>query len=206
MSSYKLIVKFDKDALNAIYASGERLAITKEVTGNKGKSVIWVSTLPFEVNTIEWEEDYFLYSSRQETQSGAIITKLSEEQAVDNVLYQFENAVFQNAKADDCVNKNEYGVRNEMNMYPYLSFGLAQPVRVNDELQMGNPINVITLPYNHTAVMAPKEKLKVFLAADVDNGVVTTREFSNAIEVAYEGSVSEQTITYDYANGIFIPA
>lgn len=206
MSNYKLIVKFTKDALNAIYTSGERLAITKEVAGNKGKSVTWVSTLPFEVNTIEWEEEYLLYSSRQETQSGAYISKLSEEQAVSGVLYQFENAVFQNAKAADCVGKNEYGVRNEMNMYPYLSFGLAQPVRVNDELQMGNPINAVTLPFNHAAVMAPRERLKVFLAADVDNGVVITREFSNAIDVEYEGSVSEKTIVYDEVNGIFIPA
>lgn len=206
MSSYRLIVKFPKEALNAIYAAGEMLAITKEVAGNKGKSVTWVATSPFEVNTIEWEEEYLLYSSRQETQSGARISKLSEEQAVSAILYQFENAVFQNAKAADEVGKNEYGVQNAMDMYPYLSFGLAQPVRVNDELQMGNPINAITLPYNHIAVMSPKERVKIFLAANVDNGVVITKEFSNAIEIEYEGSVSERTIEYDCQKGIFIPA
>ncbi len=206
MSKYKVEIKFATDALKAIYAAGERLAITKEVTGNKGKSVTWVSTLPFENNVIEWEEDYLLYASRQEVQAGAMISKLSEEVGVCGAMYSFESGIFQNARAVECVGKNEYGLQNGMDMYPHLSFGLAQPVRVNDELQMGNPINVLTVPYNHMAVMSPKEKIKVFLAADLDNGVVISREFSNALEVEYVGNETEKTVVYDQKSGMFIPA
>lgn len=206
MSKYKLVVKLTVDALKAAYAAGEKLAITKEVTGNKGKSVTWVSTLPFETNVIEWEETYMLYASRQETQAGAVISKISEETAICGAMYSFESGFFQNAHSVDCVGKNEYGLQNCMDMYPYLSFGLAQPVRVNDELQMGNPINVVTVPYNHMAVMSPKEKIKVFLAADLDNGVVLTREFSNALEVEYVGNDAEKTVVYDFKSGMFIPA
>lgn len=71
---------------------------------------------------------------------------------------------------------------------------------------MGNPINVLTVPYNHMAVMSPKEKIKVFLAADLDNGVVISREFSNALEVEYVGNETEKTVVYDQKSGMFIPA
>lgn len=147
-----------------------------------------------------------LYASRQESEAGAVISKLSEETAICNAMYSFESGIFQDAHSADCVGKNEYGLQNGMDMYPYLSFGLAQPVRVNDELQMGNPINVVTVPYNHMVVMSPKEKIKIFLAADLDNGVVLTREFSNALEVEYVGNDTEKTVAYDFKNGMFIPA
>lgn len=206
MSKYKVTIKFTPKALKAIYAAGERLALTKEVVGNKGKSVTWVSTLPFESNVIEWEEDYLLYASRQETQAGAVISKLSEESAICGTMYSFEDGIFENAHTAECVGKNEYGLQNCMDMYPYLSFGLAQPVRVNDEFQAGNPINVLTVPYNHMAVMSPREKIKIFLAADLDNGVVISREFSNSLEVEYIGTDTEKTVVYDYESGMFVPA
>lgn len=206
MFMYKLIVKFAGDALKTIYEAGEKLVITKEVAGNKGKSVTWVSTSPFENNVIEWSEDYLLYASRQETQGGAIINKLSETSAIAGTLSTFRNGTFQDTRSADCVGKNEYGVQNSMNIYPSLCVGIAQPVIVNDELQMGNPINALTLPYNHIAVMSPRETVRISLAANVDNGVVITKEFSNSIVAEYSGEDTEKTIVYDYEQGIFVPA
>lgn len=205
MSKYKLNVQFTEDALKVIYASGEKLALTKEVSGDKGTSVIWVSTAPFENNSIEWEKDCLLYSSRQEIQNGATINKLSETEAITGILYDFDSAIFQNAQAASCVGRNEYGVHNDMDDYSALTFGLAQAVMVNGQKKQGNPINAITLPYNHTAVMSPIEKVKVFLGASTDDGVVITREFSNAIEVEFRGDETEKTVTYDFAKGMFIP-
>lgn len=205
MSKYKLNINFTEEALKVIYSANQRVALTKAVQGNVGKSVIWVATLPFERNMIEWEENYMLYSSREEAQNGASIKKLSDTTAIDNVVYEFDSAIFQNAKPSDCVSANEYAVHNAMDSYECLTFGLAQEVKVNGQTKEGNPINALTLPYNHTAVMAPVEKVRVFLANSVDDGIVMSKQFSNAIEVEFRGSETEKTITYDCEKGMFIP-
>ena len=205
MSKYKLNVKFTDEALRVIYASGEKLSLTKEVSGDKGKSVIWVATSPFKSNSIEWEQNFLIYSSRQEVQNGATIKKLSDAEAMTGVLYEFEDAIFQNAHADGCVGKNEYGIHNGMEEYSALTFGLAQAVTVNGETQEGNPVNAISIPYNRNCVMSPVEKVKVFLGGHTDNGVVVTKEFSNAICVEFRGNETEKTITYDCVKGMFIP-
>lgn len=206
MSSYKLNINFTEEALKVIYAAHQKLALTKAVAGNMGKSVVWVSTLPFARNAIEWKENYMLYSSMEEVQNGANIKKLSDAAAIDNVVYDFQSAVFQNAKSSDCVSANEYAVHNAMDQYDSLTFGLAQEVKVNGQTKEGNPINALTLPYNHTAVMSPVEKVKIFLANSVDDGIVLSRQFSNAIEVEFRGNETEKTITYDCEKGMFIPA
>lgn len=205
MSHYKLNVDFSDAALQSIYGAGMKLAVVKTVEGNSGSPVIWVSTLPFENNTIEWDEEYQLYSSRQEAMHGATISKLSETLGITNLCFDFRDAVFGKAHSDDRVGENEYGIRNAMNAYPSLTFGLAEAVRVNGELQKGKPINAVSVLYNHQAVMAPIEKVQVFLTNDIDDGVVHTREFSNAIEVVYEGNDIEKSIRYDEVKGIFVP-
>lgn len=206
MSSYKLNINFTEEALKVIYAAHQKLALTKAVAGNTGKSVVWVSTLPFARNVIEWKENYMLYSSMEEVQNGANIKKLSDATAIDNVVYDFSSAVFQNAKSSECVSVNEYAVHNAMAQYDSLTFGLAQEVKVNGQTKEGNPINALTLPYNHTAVMSPVEKVKIFLANSVDDGIVLSKQFSNAIEVEFRGNETEKTITYDCEKGMFIPA
>lgn len=206
MSSYKLNINFTEEALKIIYAAHQKLALTKAVAGNMGKSVIWVATLPFERNAIEWKQNYMLYSSREEVQNGANIKKLSDTTAIDNVVYDFSSAIFQNAKPSECVGVNEYAVHNAMDHYESLTFGLAQEVTVNGQTREGNPINALTLPYNHTAVMAPVEKVRIFLANSVDDGIVMSKQFSNAIEVEFRGNETEKTITYDCEKGMFIPA
>jgi hypothetical protein len=206
MSNYKLNINFTEEALQVIYKAHQKLALTKAVEGNVGKAVIWVATLPFKSNVVEWEENYMLYSSREEVMNGASIKKLSDTIAIDNVVYDFDSAVFQNAKPSDCVSVNEYAVHNTMSQYDSLTFGLAQEVKVNGQTKQGNPINALTLPYNHTAVMSPVEKVRIFLANSVDDGIVMSKQFSNAIEVEFRGNETEKTITYDAEKGMFIPA
>lgn len=206
MSNYNLIIKFSEEALKSIYAAGEKLIVTKEVSGSKGSSVCWVSTLPFMNNTIKWSEEYMLYSSREEAMNGATIEKLSDVDAISELLYDFKDGTFDNARTSNSVGNNEYGVSNQMSQYNVLTFGLAQKVDVNGTQEEGRPINAITLPFNHTACFSPIERVRVFLSANVNNGMVITKEFSNAIDVTYTGTEVSKTITYDDAKGMFVPA
>lgn len=205
MSNYELSIKFSEEALKAIYAAGERLIVTKEVSGSKGSSVCWVSTLPFMNNTIKWSEEYMLYASREEAMNGATIEKLSDVDAIAELVYDFKAGTFDNARTSGGVGKNEYGVSNQMAQYDVLTFGLAQKVDVNGTQEEGRPINAVTLPFNHTASFSPIERVRVFLAVNVNNGMVITREFSNSIDVTYTGTEVSKTIAYDDTKGMFIP-
>lgn len=205
MSKYQLNISFSDEALSTIYAAGQKLAITKTVEGDGGKPVIWVSTLPFESNSIIWENNYELYASRQEAMHGATISKLSETEGRTNLAFDFKDGTFQNAQPNKMVGDNEYGIHNVMNAYPSMTYGLAEAVSVNGEMQMGKPINAILLPYNHTAVMSPVEKIQVFLAGNINDGVVHTTEYSNMIDLTYSGNETEKSIRYDETKGIFIP-
>lgn len=205
MNNYELEIQFTEDALKAIYAAGEKIVITKEVAGNKGKTVCWVSTLPFLNNSIKWTEEYMLYASREEVMNGATITKLSDVDAISELIYDFDNAIFDNAHTSSVVGKNEYGLSNQMDEYSYLTFGLAQKVNVNGMRTEGRPINAVTLPYNHTATFSPIEKVRVCLANNLNNGMVITKEFSTAIDVTYSGTETKKTIAYDSTKGMFVP-
>ncbi|MCM1467482.1 MAG: hypothetical protein NC086_04990 [Alistipes sp.] len=90
MNNYELEILFTEEALKAIYAAGEKIVITKEVAGSKGKSVCWVSTLPFLNNSIKWTEEYMLYASREEATNGATISKLSDVDAISEITYDFD--------------------------------------------------------------------------------------------------------------------
>lgn len=206
MSRYKLNISFSDKALHSIYKAGQRLALIKMVQGNAGRLVTWVTTLPFESNIVEWQNDYMLYSSKQEELNGATITKLSEVSATDGFIYDFTSGSFGNAHADEAVGANQYAVCNKMSQYPDLSFGLAVTAKVNGQERKANPINAVPLLYMHTAVMSPIEKVGVFLAANIDDGMVQTREFSNTIIVEYQGEEIEHSVRYDESKGIFVSA
>jgi len=205
MSHYKLNINFSDEALKTIYSAKQRLALVKSVEGDSGKPVIWIATSPFEFNEVEWSSEYEIYASRQEARNGATISKLSETTAIDRLRYDFKNGVFQNAHTEGRIENNQYGVRNMMDEYDRLTFGLAASAVVNGKKELGKPINANTLPYNHTAVMSPVEKVSVFLAADTDDGVVQTNAYSNMIQLVYRGNEIEKSIRYDMEKGMFVP-
>lgn len=206
MSSYVLNISFSSEALPTIYRAKQRLALVKTVQGNAGQRVTWVSTLPFEDNVIEWKNDYLLYTARQEAANGATIKKLSEVSATDGCIYDVVDGTFGNARPDASVGKNCYGAHNLMNQYPYLTVGMAVSATVNGEEKKGNPINAVILPYNHTAVMSPIERVGIFLAADIDDGMVQTTEFSNILTIEYRGNETVHSVRYDENSGIFVTA
>jgi len=205
MSYYKLNITFPDDALNTIYAAKQKLALVKSVEGDSGEPVIWIATAPFENNVVEWNNEFQLYSSRQEAKNGATIKKLSETKAIENHTFDFKDAVFQSSQSEDKIGANKYGVHNSMSEYASLTFGLAASVSVNGKKEGGKPINAILLPYNHTAVMSPVEKVSVFLASDIDDGVVQTKGYSNMIQLIYSGNQTEKSIRYDTSKGMFVP-
>lgn len=207
MSHYKLNISFSNAALDVIQAAGQKLALVKTVQGNGGNLVTWVSTYPFQSNVITWSNEYAVYATRQEQSNGAMISKLSETDASDSYVYDFGNTNrFDKISSSSVVSANQYAICNKNQKYPLLTFGLAVTALVNGEERKANPINAVTLPYNHTAVMSPIERVGIFLATDIDDGMVQTKEFSNMLMMEYKDGETELSARYDETNGIFVPA
>lgn len=53
--------------------------------------VAWVTFQPWEINNVTWKEEYFVYASDVEKQSGAVIEKASYEEAEPKTkMYKFD--------------------------------------------------------------------------------------------------------------------
>lgn len=201
MSKFKLNIYFDDLDAKTTHQAKQLVTILKQT--NDPSEVAWVSFMPFTKNTVKWGVDYALYSTCQQIESGATIDKLTDISASDGLLYDFENCIFQNPRADHSIAPNTYGLTNKMNEYEYLTFGLAQDVVVNGEAHPNHPINAVTVPKNHTCIMSPKEVITVFLEANIEDSMVLTKTKSNKLTISFENGETEKNIKYNNSTGVF---
>jgi hypothetical protein len=206
MPIYTLNIDFDKTALDTIYKAGEKVTMIKQVAN--GTPVAWVSFYPFENNSVVWEEDYALYASTTEIQSGATIMKMSDEQASEQMMYDFQSGNFGVPVPSGQLSKGMYGVTNmtPIDQAVGLTFGLAQSVQVNGTAYVNKPINADYVPSKHTSTFTPYEVIKLFLGNEINDGMVVSEVFSNALTLTFGGDISELTAKYSAINGSFAQA
>lgn len=144
---FSLSLGFDTDVLSLIKDAGQRVAIAKPV-GSGAPNVIWVDIDPFQVTTIEWEENYWIYASTDSVEHGTSINKLSEVSpgpALDGGYYEFTNnnifGPFRKNNSALPVASGTFAAINNMNYdrYASLTFGLAQDALVNKKLEERKP-------------------------------------------------------------------
>ncbi len=203
MAHYELTIQFDDSDVREINQNQHKVAIVKEVEGSqKGKDVIWVAFSPFEFNEVKWDVDYGIYVSENEVQNGASIYKCSTvNPAKAELLYPCEWGTFgtPNSKLEE---ENTYGIKNQYSKK--LTFGLAQSVTANGNKYTANPLNAVSVLSQETVIFTPYQKLKVFLHAEFDNGVVISDITSDALSVDLTKN-SIQRIKYNKQMGTFTP-
>ncbi len=206
MPKYTLNIDFEKGDLDTIYKAGEKVTMIKQ-TAN-GTPVAWVSFYPFENNTVVWEEEYALYSSTTEIQSGATIQKMSDEAASEQMMYDFQNGNFGIPSPSDKLSKGMYGATNKtpIDQAIGLTFGLAQSVQVNGTAQPNKPINADWVPSQHVTTFTPYEKILLFLDSEINDGMVVTDIFSNELTLVFGGDISDLTAKYNATTGSFAKA
>lgn len=209
-SQYKLEITLKKEDLEKIYAAGKRVVLVKE-NGENGFSsevefiddVAWVTFNPWEINKVSWKEEYFTYASDTERQSGAIIEKVSYQEAEPKTkLYRF-NGYFKTEQFNGGAHETAYYVKNDYSQPE--TFGLAQTVKIGEKVYEANPINAVTLFNNEQGYFIPVEKVKVFLAAQAENGKVISVAQSQALLVDFTEK-AERKVTYDSSTSKFILA
>jgi|JI8StandDraft_2_1071088.scaffolds.fasta_scaffold04649_4 hypothetical protein len=203
MPNYQLNIVFDTDDLQTIKAAEEKVTLMKKT--NKGKPLAWVAFLPFQNNTVAWEEDYALYASKVTTQSGATIYKLSDVDASPMVSYPFQDyGAFGIPVQDSSIKKGQYKVVNNYQDEAFLTFGLAQGVQVNGTAFPNRPINASIVPREHDATFIPLTEVVIFLDSQVTSGMVITEVSSPQTPLIFGGDVTEITVKYDSNSGLFI--
>ncbi|MDR2888246.1 MAG: hypothetical protein LBV33_00170 [Lachnospiraceae bacterium] len=205
MSSYRLNIKFNEKDLKTIYMANEKVVVIKHTAGAESSQVVWVSFRPFMFNTIDWENNFAVYSSSSEIQGGAVINKLSDKEAATKIRYDFEDGYFRNAVPANDLGNNTYAIRNQMTGYDALTFGLAQSVVVNGIAFANHPINAVSVPFGQSADMTPIEKIDIYLRGDINDGTIVSHVMSVSLPVEYEGMDTEHTVAYDGLIGKFYP-
>ncbi|MGV2123144.1 hypothetical protein ACQZ4R_08635 [Agrobacterium vitis] len=229
---YSLSLTFDTDVLANIKAAGQTVAIAKTV-GTGTPNVLWLTADPFQLNTSEWEEDYWVYASTVDVSNRASINKLTEVikkpteinpgaankltqvnpgPALDGGYYDLNaNSIFSPFRKNNSalsVATGTYAAINNMNHedYPSLTFGLSQTALVNQTLHERKPISAQTVLATQSVRMTPFTEVYLWLQSEYKSQTIIT-EISGTTSVAQFGdSVTDIALKYDPIHGLFGPA
>jgi hypothetical protein len=210
MPKYTLELSFAQNDLETIKGAQENIIVAKPVGNAEGTpNVAWLSINPLEGNQIKWTEDYAMYASTFQIQSGASIVQTSATSypAEDGVCYKFDaNGAFSGqTSAPEPVATGSYGALNDYTALPAMTFGLTQSATTTSGNFTLQPLNAQSVPQNQQVVFTPFTTVWVWLEAQLSSGVVLTSVFSKVAVVTFGGTVNTQALTYSASHGQFEP-
>ncbi|OSQ40768.1 hypothetical protein [Thalassospira mesophila] len=206
---FTLTLNVDPADLNIINGAQQKIALAKPV-GNSSVSVIWVAFDPFESNSIQWSEEYWIYASTASTgKNGEKITKLSEVQpgpAMTGSIYTFsDSATFgQPVKSAD-VGSGTFAAQNDMSYgkYPCLTFGVSQTAQVNQQIQERKPISANSVLATQQIQVTPYTDVYIWLEGHFESSTIITDVTGKQSVAKFGGGVNEIAMTYDGKSGLF---
>lgn len=205
MPSYELDITFDQAGLSALSAAGQSVTIVKQSSG--GKPTAWITFTPQMTNVITWTEQYSVYSSTTNAQSGAVIITSSQATAIAGSSYTLNNAGYFNTGVAGAVGPTQYQViNNDPNLLisgtAMVTAGLVQGASVNGSTVLA-PICAAGVLYNQTALFTPIETIQVYTSSYSNNGIVISQVAGNALTVQYTTN-PKASITYNDQQNQFI--
>ena len=210
MPGYTLTLNVKPADLHIMKIAKQRLTLAKPV-GSGDPNVIWLSIDPFESTTIQWVEEYWIYSSTVDVAPGQTITKLSEVQpgpALDAGYYPFTpSASFGQYQKSSSVPSGTYCANNDMphGQYPALTFGLAQSAQVGKELALRKPISANSVMAKQSILMTPFTNVHVWLQGDFASETIITSVIGASTVAKFGGGTTHITLVYDADRGVFVP-
>jgi hypothetical protein len=200
MPSYSLEIQFDQAGLQTLQDASQKVSLVK-ATQPSALPVVWVAFTPEEDNTITWDEEYSVYASTTHIDAGATINTSSTAPAQGGRTYMFQGGDFPSSKGG--LPLTQYGIFNNDSdpQFAEITAGLAQ-VANGSGSNRPNPLNATVVPYNENGLYTPIEKLQVFAAASMNNGLVISEVQGNALLIDFTTNPS-QVIHYDDASNTF---
>jgi hypothetical protein len=211
MPTYTLDLSISANDLETIKGAGENIIVAKPVNSAAGTpNVAWLSINPLEGNQIVWTEDYAMYASTTQIQSGASVfqTSTTPYPAEDGVCYMFDasGAFPGKTSAPQPVARGSYSTLNDYTALPAMTFGLTQSATTTSGNYHFSPLNAQSVPSLQQVVFTPLTTVWVWLESQITSGVVITSVFSKVAVVTFGGSVTTQALTYDSAHAQFEPS
>ncbi|HMJ40706.1 MAG TPA: hypothetical protein VK522_00265 [Pseudolabrys sp.] len=200
---YQLNISIDHIGLTNIYAAGQAITVVKSVVSNPVASgnlpVAWINFQPLEENTVSWIENYNIYATTTQLNSGATIvqTSVTGTPVQTGWTYSFAQGQFTGAQGGSNLTYNM--LNNQGGMY---NFGLSQQAVVNNVAVMA-PLSAIPVMTNESASFTPEETVSIFLSNSVNNGVVLSQVASNALVVELSSQNASANIGFNDSNNTF---
>ena len=206
---FSLTLNINPADLKIINGAQQKIAMAKPVS-NSSVSVIWVAFDPFESNTIQWSEEYWLYASTASIgKSGEKITKLSEVQpgpSVGGSVYDFNHtATFGEPVLNSGIGSGTFAAKNNMpyDKYPCLTFGLSQTAQVNQHLEERKPLSANSVLATQQIQITPYTYVYIWLEGHFESSTIVTDVTGSSTVAKFGGSVTEIDLTYDGKSGKF---
>ncbi|WP_019962468.1 hypothetical protein [Woodsholea maritima] len=205
---YTLALDIAPADLDVIKNAGQKITLMKR-TSNSSANVIWLTIDPFQSNTVQWQEDYWMYASNTVYANGSTISKLSETSpgpAQDGMMYTFANNNFSEpAKAPD-VPSGTFAAVNQVSyqQYPSLIFGLAQSAMVNELPVDRKPISARPVLSTQHVAITPYTIVDVFLQGHFESETIITNVIGSLASARFGGSVNTIRMTYSPTVGVFV--
>lgn len=209
METYNLILTIDPADMVTIIEAGEKIMIGKTVSENSPPpSLAWLSFQPLETNGITWIEEYAIYASS--TQGNITVTSKTTYPAETGSCYLLTNDS-QFEGPGNClvpIQPGQYGALNRFQALPSLTFGLLQAASVNGDNSDPVPVSAESIPANQMAVYSPMPTIWVWLqsALQSDARLAPDEAISAPAIVTFTPETASQTLHYDSAQGMFVPA
>eukprot|EP01114_Cavostelium_apophysatum_P014675 TRINITY_DN3863_c0_g1_i1.p1 TRINITY_DN3863_c0_g1~~TRINITY_DN3863_c0_g1_i1.p1 ORF type:complete len:247 (-),score=38.74 TRINITY_DN3863_c0_g1_i1:399-1139(-) len=204
--TYTLNVNFPADVLPDLVEAGLKLNIVKGegAPSQESPQVVWINTVPFQQNAIQWNETYGLYASTVEIQNGAKLGRMSTQYPAQFATgYQFGVNSVPNFTTDQSIEvpKMTFGVLNSYTPLSKLTMGLTQRALVSGTV-VDSEINANVVPKSYPAFFTPVVQLTVWMDANLSSSTVITNITGEPLVVDFTG-VATRSITYNPNTGSF---
>lgn len=205
MQNYQLTIVIPLPDFKQIESAGEQVVICKTVNGSTGPSIAWIAFSPSVENDLSWAENYLLYASNSNVLEGSLITSLAQSPAIATRQLPFtSSARFDSPTPDVSLPAQSYGVVNLDTTQRATCFGLAQAATLSGTELEASPINASLVPPKQHAIFQPQETIQVFLAPNIDPGMVINQIKVPFISVNFSTEIRRQEIVYAPALGNFV--
>lgn len=200
MPSYQLQINIDPSHVEQIVKAGQQVVMMKQVTGN-GTPLAWLAFSPYQSNTVNWQDQYAVFASQSQIQSGATISQLASRNATQRTAYGFDNNIFNVAPARSVLTSGMYETINQSDHT--LTFGLAQAATLNGTDVGSNALFAGSLLPGQWLDMTPYETVSVFLYNNTKSAMCLGTVMGPSLAVTFGGATTSQTISFDYKLGGF---
>jgi hypothetical protein len=153
------------------------------------------------MNTITWQDQYSVYASQVQVQSGARIAQIASQSANPRSAYSFNNNAFSPDAPNSPLSTGTYEVSNDSS--GVLTFGISQSATVNTQNLGASAIFAASLLPGQWLDMTPSETISIFLYNSTQSSMCLGTVMGPALTVPFGGATTSQAISFDFNIGGF---